>query len=50
MELKKDATSVTPEAFSPVVVDVANSQTDVAKYQKNGNIKVDGAGEIWIYS
>ena len=48
--IKKDATSVTPEAFSPVVVDVANSQTDVAKYQKNGNIKVDGAGEIWIYS
>ena len=48
--VKKDATSVTPEAFSPVVVDVANSQTDATKYQKNGNIKVDGAGEIWIYS
>jgi hypothetical protein len=48
--IKKDATSVVPEAFTPVVVDVANSQTDVAKYQKNGNIKVDGAGEIWIYS
>lgn len=48
--VKKDATSVTPEAFSPVVVDVANSQADAAKYQKNGNIKVDGSGEIWIYS
>ena len=48
--IKKDATSVVPEAFSPVVVDVANSQADAAKYQKNGNIKVDGSGEIWIYS
>ena len=48
--IKKDATSVVPEAFSSVVVDVANSQADAAKYQKNGNIKVDGSGEIWIYS
>jgi len=47
--IKKDATSVTPEAFAPVVVDVANSQADAAKYRKNGNIKVDSAGDIFIY-
>lgn len=47
--IKKDATSVVPEAFTPVVVDVANGQTDAVKYKKNGNIKVDGSGAIWIY-
>ena len=47
--IKKDATSVTPEAFSAVVVDVANGQSDAAKYKKNGNIKVDGSGDIFIY-
>lgn len=49
-DIKKDATSVTPEAFSAAVVDVANGQTDTAVYQKNGNIKVDSTGDIWIYS
>ena len=48
--IKKDATSVTPEAFSAAVVDVANGQTDAAAYQQNGNIKVDSIGDIWIYS
>lgn len=47
--IKKDATTVTPEAFSAVVVDVANGQSDAAKYKKNGNIKVDGSGDIFIY-
>ena len=38
-----------PEAFSAVVVDVANGQSDAAKYKKNGNIKVDSSGDIFIY-
>lgn len=48
--IAKDATTVTPEAFTAAVVDVANGQSDAAAYQKNGNIKVDSSGEIWIYS
>ena len=47
--VKKDATAVTPEAYSAAVVDVANGQSDAAKYKKNGNIKVDGSGNIFIY-
>jgi hypothetical protein len=39
----------TPEAFMASVIDIDNGNTDIAKYQKNGNIKVDG-GEIYIYS
>ena len=50
VDIAKDATTVTPEAFSAAVVDVANGQSDVALYQKNGNIKVDSSGDIWIYS
>ena len=49
-DIAKDVTTVTPEAFSAAVVDVANGQSDVALYQKNGNIKVDSSGDIWIYS
>jgi hypothetical protein len=48
-DIKKDATAVTPEAYSAAVVDVANGQSDAAKYKKNGNIKVDGSGDIFIY-
>lgn len=48
--IAKDATTVVAEAFSAAVVDVANGQTDAAAYQKNGNIKVDSSGDIWIYS
>ena len=40
---------LSPLAFSAVVVDVANGQSDAAKYKKNGNIKVDGSGDIFIY-
>tara|TARA_R100001509_G_scaffold143454_1_gene99222 strand:- start:327 stop:1334 length:1008 start_codon:yes stop_codon:yes gene_type:complete len=48
-DIKKDATSVTPEAFTAVVVDVAGGQADAAKYRKNGNIKVNSSGDIFIY-
>jgi len=49
--LASNATSFAPDAFVPVVVDenIVES-TDKAKYQKNGNIKVDTSGEIWIYA
>ena len=47
--IKKDATAVTPEAYTAVVVDEAGGQSDAAKYQKNGNIKVDSSGNIFIY-
>jgi hypothetical protein len=43
------STSYTPSAFVAAVVDVDGGQTDIAQYQKNGNIKIDG-GDIWIYS
>ena len=39
----------TPEAYMSAVVDTAAGQSDVPRYQKNGNIKVDG-GNIYIYS
>jgi hypothetical protein len=42
------AASATPDAFVAAVVDVDGGQSDVAKYQKNGNIKVEG-GEIYIW-
>lgn len=41
--------SFTPQAFVSAVVDIAAGQSDLARYQKNGNIKVD-SGEIYIYS
>ena len=42
-------TSFTPDAYVAAVVDIDGGQTDVARYQKNGNIKVD-SGEIYIYA
>jgi microcompartment protein CcmK/EutM len=39
----------TPEAFMSSVIDVDGGNIDIAKYQKNGNIKVD-SGEIYIYA
>ena len=49
--LASNATAVVPDAFVPAVVDLNDSNhTDQAKYQKNGNIKVDTSGNIWIYA
>ena len=48
--LAHNAASVTPDAFVAAVVDLASSHTDVAEYQKNGNIKIDSDGNIFIYS
>ena len=41
--------SFTPEAYMAAVVDIDAGQSDVARYQKNGNIKID-SGDIYIYS
>ena len=47
--LSSTASTATPDAFAAVVLDLANGSTDIATYQKNGNIKIDGA-DIYIYS
>ena len=45
------AATVNATAHAAAVVDLNNgAHTDQAEYQKNGNIKVDTSGEIWIYS
>lgn len=43
------ASSYTPAAFMAAVVDIDAGQSDIAAYQKNGNIKVD-SGDIYIYA
>lgn len=43
------STSYTPEAFIAAVIDEDNGQVDIAKYQKNGNIRVSGS-DIYIYA
>jgi hypothetical protein len=43
------STSYTPSAFVAAVVDVDGGQSDIAQYQKNGNIKIQ-SGDIWIYA
>ena len=41
--------TTTPTAYMSAVVDIAAGHTDLARYQKNGNIKVD-SGNIFIYA
>lgn len=43
------ASAYTPAAYMGAVVDIDAGQSDIAAYQKNGNIKVD-SGDIYIYS
>lgn len=43
------ASAYTPEAYMAAVVDIDAGQSDTARYQKNGNIKID-SGDIYIYS
>lgn len=47
--LASNATSFTPDAFVAMVVDEDNGSSDIVKYQKRGNIKIDTDDEIWIY-
>jgi hypothetical protein len=45
------ATTANTTAYAAAVVDLNNgNHSDSAEYQKNGNIKVDTDGEIWIYA
>ncbi len=45
------ATTANTTAYASAVVDLSNSNhADNTEYQKNGNIKVDTGGDIWIYS
>ena len=39
----------TPEAYMSAVVDIDAGHSDIARYQKNGNIKIN-SGDIYIYS
>jgi len=48
--LASDATAFAPDAFVSMVIDMDNGGSDVAKYQKRGNIKVDASDDIWIYA
>lgn len=43
------SSAIVPEAYISAVVDVDGGLTDIAYYQKNGNIKISG-GEIFIYA
>lgn len=42
-------TTISTDAFAVGVVDIDAGHTDIAAYQKNGNIKTD-SGDIYIYS
>lgn len=45
------ATTANTTAYAAAVVDLNNSgHVDSAEYQKNGNIKIDTSGDIWIYA
>jgi len=44
-----DQNTITTDAFIAGVVDIDAGLSDIAAYQKNGNIKTD-SGEIYIYS
>jgi hypothetical protein len=45
------ASTANTTAYAAAVVDLNNvNHADVAEYQKNGNVRVDTNGDIWIYS
>ncbi len=47
--LSAGASSATIDAFACAIVDIDNGLSDIATYQKNGNIKVSGS-DIYIWS
>lgn len=47
--LSSNSTSVTPDAFVGAVIDLDSGHSDIAEYQKNGNIKTDN-GVVYIYA
>jgi hypothetical protein len=47
----QNATTANNTAYAAAIVDLNNVvHTDSAEYQKNGNIKIDTNGSIWIYA
>lgn len=48
-ELAATATEIAPEAYAAAVIDIDGGLSDIAAFQKNGNIKVD-SGDIYIYA
>ena len=45
------ATTANTTAYAAAVLDLTNgNHTDVAEYQKAGNLKVDNGGDIWIWA
>ncbi len=47
--LSASATAATPDAYVAAVVDVDGGLSNIATYQKNGNIRIE-SGDIYIYS
>lgn len=45
-----NATTANNTAYAAAIIDLSNGHQDVFEYQKNGNIKIDNTGGIWIYS
>jgi len=48
--LASNAATATPDAFAAAVIDIVAGHSDIAEYQKRGNIKVDSDESIWVYS
>jgi hypothetical protein len=47
----QNATTANNTAYAAAIIDLNNgNHTDSAEYQKNGNIKIDTNGSIWIYA
>ena len=49
--LAQNVTTASNTAYVAAVIDLNNvNHTDIAEYQKNGNIKIESNGNIWIYA
>lgn len=48
--LDSTSNSIIPDAFSAAVIDEISGHSDIAEYQKSGNIKVSSNGDIFIFS
>jgi hypothetical protein len=49
--LTQNVTIASNTAYVAAVIDLNNvNHTDIAEYQKNGNIKIESNGSIWIYA
>ena len=48
-KLAAGATTIAPDAYVSMVIDVDAGLTDISAHRSNGNIKVD-SGEVYIYA